>query len=462
MTQETRMPDTTSAAKSAPLHTRLPFFYGWVVIGVAFVTMAIGVNTRTAFSLLFPPLLIEFGWERGQTAAAFSFGFLAATLYSPLIGMLMDRFGPRIVVPMGTVLVSTGLVLITSISQPWHLYLTFGLFVGGGSIFISYLGHSLFLSYWFVRKRGLALGIAFAGVGMGSVVIFPWLQRMIDQVGWREACWVMALVLFVTVIPLNVVFQRTRPEDLGLAPDGESVPDSSDISGGRQSTTDNIVDHAWASTDWTLALAIRTSRFWWLALALAGSLWAWYAVQVHQTKYLNDIGFAPEVAAYALGLVGLTGSAGLVILGSLSDRIGREWVWTISVSGFAVCYVLLIIMAEHPSSVLLYAMVAAQGFLGYGISAVYGAIPAEIFQGKQYGTIYGTLSVAGNLGAGIGPWVTGMLYDRTGTYTPAFWLAMALCFVSIGSMWMAAPRKVRLVTGQVKRRAPSPVVSEKG
>ena len=90
-------------------------------------------------------------------------------------------------------------------------------------------------------------------------------------------------------------------------------------------------------------------------------------------------------------------------------------------------------------------MVVVQGLLGYGISSVYGAIPAEIFQSKQYGTIYGTLSVASNLGAGIGPWVTGLVYDQTGTYMPAFWLAIGLCFVSIGSMWMAAPRKVRLV-----------------
>ena len=452
------MSHSAPTSEHAALHTRLPFFYGWIVVAVAFATMAIGVNTRTAFSLLFPPILTEFGWDRGSTAAAFSLGFVAATLYSPMIGILMDRFGPRIVLPMGAVMVSTGLILLTYIAEPWHLYLAFGLFVGGGSIFISYLGHSLFVPYWFVRKRGLALGVAFAGAGVGSVVLFPWLQGMISQVGWREACWVMALILFITVVPLNMIFQRRRPEDVGLAPDGEIVSSSSQAS---QNRADNVVDHAWASTDWTLALAIRTTRFWWLALALGTSLYAWYAVQVHQTKYLNDIGFSPEVAAYALGLVGLTGSAGQIGLGFLSDRIGREWVWTISLLGFALCYVLLLAMRQQPNHLLLYSMVIAQGLLGYGISSVYGAIPAEIFQSKNYGTIYGTLSVGGNLGAGVGPWVTGLLYDQTGTYTPAFWLAIGLCFVSIGSMWMASPRKVRLVAGQVKRRAAFQTVFEK-
>jgi MFS family permease len=426
----------------------LPFFYGWVVVAVAFVTMAVGVNTRTAFSLLFPPILAEFGWDRGRTAAAFSIGFIAATVYAPVIGLLMDRFGPRVVMPLGAVLVSAGMILATFISQPWHLDVTLGVLVGGGTIFLSYMGHSLFLPYWFARRRGLAIGIAFAGVGVGSIIIFPWLQGLISRVGWREACWVMAILLLVTVLPPNILLQRRRPEDLGLAPDGGNASASP---GQARPHTDNVVDHAWAETDWTLARALKTARFWWFFLASATSLYAWYAVQVHQTKYLGDIGFPIETAAYALGLVGLTGSVGQIILGHLSDRIGREWVWTMSALGFALCYALLLVMQHHPSLALLYLMVATQGFLGYGMASVYSAIPLELFQGKQYGAIVGVLSVASSLGAGLGPWMTGTLYDRTGSYTLSFWIGIALSLVSIICVWLAAPRKVRVVAGQVAR-----------
>ncbi len=432
----------------SPRLARLPFFYGWVVIAVAFVTMGVGVNTRTAFSLLFPPILAEFGWDRGRTAAAFSIGFIAAIAYAPAIGMLMDRFGPRLVIPLGAVLVSAGMILATFISQPWHLDLTLGVLVGGGTIFLSYMGHSLFLPYWFTRRRGLALGIAFAGVGVGSIILFPWLQGLINRVGWREACWVMAVLLLVTVLPPNILLQRRRPEDLGLTPDGENA---SALPSPARIHADNVVDHAWAATDWTLARALKTTRFWWFFLASASSLYAWYAVQVHQTKYLGEIGFPPEIAAYALGLVGLTGSVGLIALGYLSDRIGREWVWTISALGFALCYVLLLAMQHHPSPVLLYLMIAAQGLLGYGMSSVYSAIPLELFQGKQYGAIVGVLSMASSLGAGLGPWVTGALYDRTGSYALSFWLAIALSLLSIACVWLAAPRKVRVVAGQVAR-----------
>src|SRR3954464_13104860 len=110
---------------------RLPFFYGWIIVVVTFVTMAIGVNARTAFSLLFPPIVDEFGWERGVTAGAFSFGFLVSAVLSPALGRMMDRVGPRAVMGLGVGMMAAGLVLAPLTSEPWHLYLTLGVLVGG-------------------------------------------------------------------------------------------------------------------------------------------------------------------------------------------------------------------------------------------------------------------------------------------------------------------------------------------
>src|ERR1700726_516881 len=103
---------------------RLPFFYGWLIVAVTFVTMAVGVNARTAFSLIFPPILSEFGWERGVTAGAFSFGFVVSGIVSPLIGRLMDRAGPRAVMELGVALMGGGLLLVPLTRQPGHVYLT--------------------------------------------------------------------------------------------------------------------------------------------------------------------------------------------------------------------------------------------------------------------------------------------------------------------------------------------------
>src|SRR5215472_11945232 len=151
----------------ASILPRLPSFYGWVIVAVAFVTMGVGVNARTAFSLLFPPILGEFGWERGVTAGAFSFGFLVSAVLSPSLGRLMDRRGPRVVMELGVALMVVGLFLATLIRAPWHLYATLGVLVGGGSVCLGYTGQALFLPNWFVRRRGLAISVAYSGVGVG-------------------------------------------------------------------------------------------------------------------------------------------------------------------------------------------------------------------------------------------------------------------------------------------------------
>jgi hypothetical protein len=142
---------------------RLPFFYGWLLVGISFVTMAIGVNARTAYSLLFPQILDEFGWDRGVTAGAFSFGFLVSAIVTPCVGWLTDRRGPRLVIETGVALMGAGLLLATLIREPWQLYLTLGALVGGGVNLLAYTGQSLYLTNWFVRRRGLALSIAVLG-----------------------------------------------------------------------------------------------------------------------------------------------------------------------------------------------------------------------------------------------------------------------------------------------------------
>jgi MFS family permease len=430
---------------------RLPFFYGWLVVAVVFVTMGVGVNARTAFSLLFPPILDEFGWERGVTAGAFSFGFLVSALLSPSLGRLMDRRGPRVVMELGVGCMAAGLLLATLVSRPWQLYATLGVMVGGGSVCLGYTGQALFLPGWFVRRRGLAMSLAFSGVGVGSVVILPWAQGLIARSGWRAACLAIAVAMLLLLVPLNLLLRR-RPEDLGLQPDGDRA--ARETATARHSA--NVVDAAWAAVDWTLRRAMRTGRFWWIAVSYFCGLYAWYAVQVHQTKYLIDVGFSPALAAWALGLVSLAGIPGQIALGHISDRIGREWVWTVGSLGFALCYASLLLLPHAPTPALLYFMVVAQGALGYGLTSVVGAIPAEIFQGRHYGTIFGTVMLAAIGGGAAGPWATGVLYDATGSYTLPFWIAIGCCALSAVAIWFAAPRKVRAVAGRIHRAAAQP------
>ena len=425
---------------------RAPFFYGWVVVAVAFVTMGVGVNARTAFSLLFPPILDEFGWERGVTAGAFSFGFLVSGVLSPFLGRLMDRRGPRVVMEMGVGLMAAGLMLAPLVREPWHLYATLGVLVGGGSICLSYTGQALYLPNWFVRMRGLAMSVAYSGVGVGSIILLPWVQSLIERAGWRAACLALGLVTLGLLAPLNLMVRR-RPEDLRLLPDG----DRSSRDAAASSPPTNVVDPVWAAVDWTLGRALRTGRFWWIAAGYFCAMFAWYAVQVHQTKYLVEIGFTPTDAAWALGFVSLVAVPGQIALGQLSDRIGREWVWTVGCVGFALCYLTLLLLRHAPTPALLWLMILSQGMLGYGLTSVLGAIPAEIFEGREYGAIFGSLVLAAVAGGAAGAWATGALHDATGSYALAFSIAIAWSTVSVCAIWLAGPRKVRAVAGRVRR-----------
>ena len=422
---------------------RLPFYYGWLIVGVAFVTMAIAVSARTAFSLLLPPLIDEFGWHRGVVAGAFSFGFLFSAVLSPMVGRVMDRQGPRVVIEVGVCLLAAGLFLAPAIKEPWQLYATLGVLVGGGANLMTFTAQSLYLPNWFVRRRGLAISIAFTGVGIGAITLLPWLQTIIGQEGWRASCWAMGLLVLLVLGPLNL-FVRHKPQDIGLLPDGASSAPGA----GKPRSALTIVDPAWASVDWTIARAIRTGRFWWLVLGYFLALVAWYVVQVHQTKYLVDVGFSPLVAAWALGIVSVVAIPGQIGFGALSDRIGREWVWSAGCFGFAVCYVALIALEQGPSPGLLYLMVISQGFLGYALTSVMGPIVAEIFEGPHYGAIFGTLTVALTGGGAAGPWIAGVIHDATGSYKLAFLLTIGCCVVSAAAIWIAAPRKVRRVPGR--------------
>ena len=152
---------------------------------------------------------------------------------------------------LGVALMAGGLLLAPLTTQPWHLYLTIGVMVGAGSICLGYSGQSLFLPNWFNRRRGLAMGVAFAGVGVGSVTLLPWVQHMIEQTGWRTACTAMGILVLVVLAPINLLAAQAARRISGFEPDGDAAPSAS-----APKPVSNVVDPDWAAIDWTLPRAL--------------------------------------------------------------------------------------------------------------------------------------------------------------------------------------------------------------
>jgi len=416
-------------------------YYGWVVVAVAFVTMAIAINLRTSFSIFFVYLIEEFRWGRGVTALAFSLNMLMYTVISPAIGWLLDRLGPRLVLPLAAAALSVGMAGSGLIDELWQFYLFQGLLVGMSTGGLGYTAHSVFLPNWFVRQRGLAIGLAFSGVGVGALLILPGIQWLISVAGWRWSYVLLGVLALIVLAPLNDRFQRRGPEEFGLLPDGDRAASRG---GERMRRVVLVVDPAWTATDWTVGRAVQTRRFWLVSGAFFLTLFAWYLVQVHQVAHVVDQGYSRGLAASILGASGIMASAAAIFWGGISDRIGREPVWALACAGYVVASLLL--FALRPESVwMLYALVFFQGFLGGGLTPLYASIPAEIFGGRHFGTVFGCLSVGGGLGSALGPWLGGLIYDATGSYRAAFGLALGAAAASALFIWVAAPRKVRRV-----------------
>ena len=201
------------------------FYYGWVIVGLAMLSMAYWFGLRTTFSVFFVALIDQFHWGRADAAAALSIAMVAYMVMAPVVGFLVDRIGPRKVMLPGIALTGLGLLLCTQIETLTQFYFFYGVVAGIGIPCLSIAPFTIILAHWFERKRGTANGLASVGMGMSSPLFVPLFQYIISLWGWRSAFLIFSLLVFAIPLPLNAIFLKHRPEEIGLLPDGDSVDD---------------------------------------------------------------------------------------------------------------------------------------------------------------------------------------------------------------------------------------------
>lgn len=408
-------------------------FYPWVVIAVAFLTVAMAFGARNAFAVFLIAIIDEFHWSRALASGALMLGSVVWTVAAPVIGRLLDRFGPRPVLAGGSVLMALGFVISGLAHSVFEFYLGMGVFVGVGFAALPMTSQATFLSNWFVRKRGMAIGVAASGIGLGILIVVPLTQWLIDKFGWRQSLFILAGLLVLLVAPLNLIFQRQRPEEMNLKPDfGEPLP--------QVAATDSPV---LAGTGVTLREALRTGRFWAFAAGVLCGAIPLHMVLIHQVAAVSDAGFSKEISALSLGLIGLFTAPCMILMGLLADRLGREWSYTLGSAALMIGIGLLMLIGVAPQTWLLYAF---PPFVALGFSSrqsLYPTIAADLFHGKAFGAIIGAIALFIGAGAGIGPWLGGLGHDLTGSYIGAFCIAEVLSFLSICFIWLAGARKYR-------------------
>lgn len=420
-------------------------YYGWVIVAISIIVLTAGAVTRMSFPLFYVPILNEFGWSRASTAIIVSTAGIIAGISAPIAGTLFDRFGPRKIFPIAAILISIGALGSSQANEIWQFSLFFGVFAAVGLTLVGFTPMVTLASNWFVKWRATAVGLSTTGI-QGAILMAPLVQFLISSLGWRNTFLVLGVIVPVIIIPLSQLL-RSRPQDMQLSPDG--------VTGGQgegetePNLGDNlIVDKKWASIDWILSKALRTYRFWAIFFTMFGLSTCINILLTHHVAFLVDIGFTPAFAASLLvifAVMSITGRFG----GFLSDMLGREVTYTIGSIGVILGILMLILAKDTSDAWMLYVYVILFG-LFLGISApTYAASVADMFHGRHFGSILGFADLGFGLGATLGPWLGGYIFDTTGSYMPAFVVAIIATGLACVSLWVASPRKVR----QVARRA---------
>ncbi len=199
-------------------------YYGWIIVAVGLVSMAFWTGIRSSFSIFYVALLEDFPWSRGESAGVQSLALISYTILAPLVGGLIDRFGPRRVIVPGILVLSSGLILCGSIETLTQFYIFYGVVAGAGITCIAIVSYSAILAHWFEKKRGLASGIAVSGMGLGTFLLVPLSQHFISLWGFRLSFVLLGILVLIVLLPLNGIFLRHKPQELGLYPDGLDGP----------------------------------------------------------------------------------------------------------------------------------------------------------------------------------------------------------------------------------------------
>jgi len=394
-------------------------FYGYYLVAATFVFMLLCIGCGSyAFSLFVRPLEAAFGWGRGQVMLGFTTFFVVMGITSPIVGRLVDRYGARTVIPVGAVVMGAGFVVVSQMSQLYLFYLGYML-IGAGASGIGQVPSSAIISNWFKRRRGMAIGFMSAGIGAGGFVMAPIVGYVITAFGWRAAYLTMALIIWAVTIPLAIWVVRTKPSEMGLYPDGVSAPleDTARTSG--------RID----VPSFTLKQAMATPTFWLIAVSFLLGCFSNMGLTQAPVPFFEDTGYSTQVAAAALGAMGIASAVGKVFFGWLCDRMQPKYAWAIGQTLQAGAALVLLNITPGSSTLLVWLWAA---LLGFGVGAwlpTLSMLGSTNFGLLAYGAIFGALNLAQSAGAATGPYFAGLVYDATGTYHWVF-VTFALLYVA--------------------------------
>jgi len=403
------------------------FFYGYIIVGAAFVVMVLVWGTFYSFGVFFKPVLIEFGWTRAMTSGAYSLSFVLYGLLGIVMGGLTDRFGPRLVVTVCGFLLGLGYLLMSQVSTIWQLYLFYGVMVGIG-ITAGFVPVASTVARWFVKRRGLMTGVMLAGAGVGQVIVPPVATQLISVYGWRTSYIIVGIIVLVLLVVV-AQFLKRDPGQVGLLPDGNS------------SVEEN--PPTLEAKGFSIQKAIHTRPFWVLAIMYACYGFFLQATLVHIVPHVTDLGISALLAANILAIIGGVSIAGRVGIGIASDRLGNR---PVLVFVFILTGVAFVWLQFTKELWMFYLFAIIFGFAYGGLITLMSPIVAELFGLRVHGAILGVVSLSSAIGGALGPFLAGRVFDLTNSYSVAFIVCAVLSVIAlILAVLLRSPRRGSLM-----------------
>ena len=409
-------------------------FYGWIIVACVFVILFVSFGSAYSFSTFFESLQMEFGTSRSSISFVFAIaGFLYFSL-GALSGQIADRFGSRRVIIFGVIVVSISLLLASRVKTIWQIYTVYGLGIGIG-IGFAYAPSMGVVQRWFVKRRGLASGIAVTGIGLGTLGMPVFSAALIHWSEWRTAYLVMSILVFICGVSA-AVFITESPERRGLVPDGDEI--KADTLNTSQET---FKTNAIRIREISLKDALHTKQFWLLYTGSFSFGLGLFIPFVHLIPFSNDLGLPNAPAVMLFSLIGVGSTVGRFLLGSIADRIGRRLSLVIMYAGAAATFAWWLI-AANVWQLAIFALIYGACYGGY--VAILPAVAADYFSGPNISGVIGTLITSVAVGNLIGPPIAGFIFDLLQSYTiPIFASIITSLFAAACAFALEEPDKWR-------------------
>ena len=407
-------------------------FYGWVIVIVFLVVGITLYGIAFSFGVFFKSIESTFSLTRAETSAVSSVNMLFVGVFGFLGGWALDRYGPRIVILLMGLFAGLSLLLTSQVNASWQLFITYSLLLamGVGGL---YVVPTATVSRWFNKKRGLTLGIAGSGMGLGVVIMAPLATYLITNFDWRMAYIVMGLVAWLMIIPLSSLLKKD-PRQIGALPDGlsSSAPDIEYQEDGIQ------------PLDSSLLRILSTRNFWLFVFTWLFFAFSLLLVLTHLVPHATDIGISSREAASVLSLMGGAAVAGRVLMGIASDRIDRKL--TVIVCALLQAGAMLWLIWVQDLW-MFYLFASVYGFAYSGFESSVGALIGDTFGLGKIGAIFGMLEFGFAAGAAIGPVVGGLIFDVSNSYSLAFLIGAVTMLVIVLLILLARPETIKTLEG---------------